>query len=467
MADFYSRVASASLKKESTADTPVTPDTFFDFLSEDIATEYAYTPSMPIENNRTKNIRPVDNKITAPTGSITLNVEPKKFGHFVNGVFGGVTTGRWLPIGTATGTFVVAETVTGGTSSATGVVAAVGEDYLLITGGSGTFTAAETITGGTSSATASVTSYVATIYGHEGKLPDSSIPTYSLQLNYDQIAIRYFGLRFTGFDTINQADNVITAQVQVKAKGQFRHAYVTAITTAGSGTKTLTVDQTLGLVASDTIKVFRPSTGLFLDFSTTGVKTHTVASVASATTITVTNLETALAVGDLIVLAPQTATYTIGSEFSWFGGTVFKYGDTVATLATDCAEDFEFTIVNEFEERYGACGADFEHRFPSVLVQKGLEASGSFTKYYDTEKKFMKLRRNTQQAIQFDTYGAVISGTTRNQLRIQFPGVNFDTYETNITEDDIVNEEVPFTGFYNATKAYTVKVVLVNDVSSY
>ena len=61
-----------------------------------------------------------------------------------------------LPISGETGTFVIGETVTGGTSSATGVIAKVFSDGLVLTTITGTFSANETITGGTSSATATV-----------------------------------------------------------------------------------------------------------------------------------------------------------------------------------------------------------------------------------------------------------------------------------------------------------------------
>jgi hypothetical protein len=54
------------------------------------------------------------------------------------------------------GPFVLAETITGGTSGATGVTAEVGTDYVAISGIVGTFQVGETITGGTSLATAVV-----------------------------------------------------------------------------------------------------------------------------------------------------------------------------------------------------------------------------------------------------------------------------------------------------------------------
>jgi len=422
MSELYTRVASASLKKETTAGTALTPDVFFELLSESLTTDYQYTPSMPIVANRTNNIRAVANVIPAPNGGISINVEPKKFGHFLNGIFGGVISGQYMRVSTISAAFTVGETITGGTSSSTAIVLAQGEDYFILGTVSGTFTVSETVTGGTSGSTAVVVLSSSSVYGHHGTLPQNSLPTYTVQINFAETAIRYFGMRFQGVDSIAQADNMITAELQCMALGQFRHGYVTETLSSGSGSKTITVDQTKGLVAGDTIKVYRPSTGTFLDFASSGVKTHTIGTVASATTITITNLQTALAVGDLICLAPQTATYSVGREFTWIGGSEWRYGDTLATVALDCAEDFSLVMTNEFEERFGACGANFENRFPKTLLQKGLQASGQFTKYYNDETKYSKLRRNTPQAMRFDTYGDEIGSTDiRNQIRFSYP----------------------------------------------
>lgn len=62
--------------------------------------------------------------------------------------------GGKLAISGTAGAFTVGETVTGGTSSATGVVYKVTSTEMVVHTVSGTFQTAETITGGTSSATA-------------------------------------------------------------------------------------------------------------------------------------------------------------------------------------------------------------------------------------------------------------------------------------------------------------------------
>lgn len=58
-----------------------------------------------------------------------------------------------LNISNVVGTFVAAETVTGGTSGATATVSSVGASSLVVSSVTGTFSAAEVITGGTSAAT--------------------------------------------------------------------------------------------------------------------------------------------------------------------------------------------------------------------------------------------------------------------------------------------------------------------------
>lgn len=469
MAETYSRAGSASLKKETTAGTPVTPDTFIPINDEGIASGFDYTPSIPISGNRSVNQRAIKNTIKAPTGNLNINVEPKTFGHILNGVTGGLTSGNFIDISGITGTFQSGETITGGTSTETATVDFVGDDFLIISSVSGTLTDGETLTGGTSSATATLGTYDSTVYGHASKLPADNSVGYSLQLNYSDRAIRYYGVRFHGIDSFAQSDNIITSGCQAMAQGLLRHAKVTAAVTSGAGAKSIPVDQTEGFVASDTIKVYRPSTGAFLDFSAASTLTHTIGTVDSANLeLDITNLETSLAIGDLIVLAPQTASYSIVDEYVWVGCSQMSIGDDKDNLSNFDAQDFSMMLSNEFEERHSARGTTFASRFPSDLLQKGLTGSGSFTLHNENEDFFRHYRLNTDQAVKLVTESGQIGSTGVNyKLEVLYPEVQFDNYDTNLSADDIVNEEVPFTSMYNSTAGYEVQVLLVNDVSSY
>lgn len=468
MSELYTRRATLALKKETTNNTPVIPNTFIPFEDEDLAVKFEYAMAQAVSGVRSMNRRAITGKINPGEGTINVKIEPKTFGHFLQGL-GVLTSGVVYPISSASGAFTVGETVTGGTSAQTAVVLAdVNGEYLLLGTISGAFTVGETITGGTSAKTAVVGTYNASVYGHVATLPVELVSSYSVQINYAENAIRYFGVRFTGLDALAQKDNVITAGIKCMAQGVFRHAKVTAITSAGAGAKTITVDQTLGLVATDTIKVWRPSTGAFLDFVSAAVKTHTVTSVTDALNFVVTNLETALAVDDLIMLAPQTATYSVDKEFPWVGGSEVFFGAAIGSTTSIAAEDFTMQISHGFEARYGAQGSAFSDRFPSAILQKGLEGGGSIKLYYRNEDFFRYLRKNVAGAVKFVAEGQAIAATTLlYTLKVYMPEVQFDSFDSNVDVDSLVDSEMPFKTFYNTSGGYEVKAFLMNDIASY
>lgn len=469
MAELYSKLASASLKKETTANAPQIPDTFFGITNEDLSAQYNFSNASSISGSRAINQRRVKNVIPAPAGNMNINVEPKAFGHFINGVYGGVQSGNLIKISSASAAFTVGETITGGTSSETAtVVAEHNGEYLIVSSPSGSFTDGETITGGTSSSTATVDAYDSTVYGHFGTLPDNSFDSYTLQFNFDQAAIRYMGVRFHKIDALGQSDNIITAGIGCITQGQFRHAKVTAVTTTGSGTKTITVDTTYGLVAGDSVKLFRIGTG-FLDFEASSDKVHTINAVTGDTTFTITDLETATAVGDLIVLAPQTPpNYSVGNEFAWIGCSTAKTGDDIDNLSTADIEDFSFVVNTEYEARHAANGNNLKYRFPKKLPAKGTMSSGTFKLAYEDEEFQSKLRDSTALALEVKSEGDEIGSTDiNNELRVVNPEIYLNPYQTNLGEDAIVDEDVPYTAFENNAQGYLTRMILVNDVASY
>lgn len=468
--EVYSRRGCASLKKQSALNTPVIPDTFFEFNKEETSADYLYGKSMPVIGNRAEAIGIYKSKLPAPVGTIEINVEPKTFGHFLNGLFGGLSSGNVMPITTASAGFTVGETITGGSSSKTAtVVADVDSNYLLLSSPSGDFTNGETVTGGGSKSTAVVVDFDSTVYGHVGSCPTELDTYYTLQINYVNNAIRYIGCHFYGIDGLGQNDNVLTATMKMMALGQFRHAKVTAITGAGAGAKTISVDQTYGIIATDSIKVFRPSTGLFLDFASAGVKTHSITSITNSTSFVVTNLETALAVGDLIMLAPQTPSYTTVDEFFFNGGTVAKIGGSNATLATADIEEFSFVIDNELEERHPLNSSGvLADRFPTLLVQRKNIGSGEIKTLYRNETFYSYFRQADAGVLEIVSTGGDIGSTTLDYLlSFRYGAVRFNKYDTALDVDNLVEEAVPFEAFYNSTVAYLAKVLLINNISSY
>lgn len=473
MASSYSRVSYMALKKETTENTAVTPDVFIPFMSEDIVTEWSGTFSQAIVSNRAVNYRPVDHAIPAPEGSVSLHVEPAFFGHFLLGAGGAISSGVYFPITSLSADFTVGETVTGGTSTETATVVKTSTegDYVLVSSPSGEFTDGETITGGTSGSTATLTKMDAQAIGHEVTWPqDSLATTYTVEFGFDGEAYRYTGVRF-GEIAWSQSDNVWTADVGVTARTEFKMARVTAITSSGAGSQTITVDQTTGLAASDTVKLYRPGTG-FQDFSASSVKTHTIDAVSNETAFTVTNLETSTAVGDLILLAPQTPSYTGESEFIWAGGTEARLGTSITTALAasgDCIEDFNLTITNNLEPRHCADGANTVNRFPGKVYTAGLDGTGTIMKTYENMEFLDKMRSNRQFALQLlSTADALPNAADFNYtLDIRIPDARHNPFMANISEDDIIGQDMEFQMFNSTSDGYFMKALLVNEETSY
>jgi hypothetical protein len=246
---------------------------------------------------------------------------------------------------------------------------------------------------------------------------------------------------------------------------------VTAVTTSGAGAKTISLDQTTGLVATDSIKVFRPSTGVFLDFVSTGVKTHTVATIPGETSITVTNLETSLAIGDLLVLAPQTPSYTVVDEFTWIGGSTVKSSTTVtlALAATaDSIEDFEMEVVNEIEPRHGENGLNVKDRFPAKNFLKGLTGTIKINRTYTDQAYLDKLRNGTALAYQIKHQAGAIGATIQYYtLDFRVPKAILQAFNPSISEDDLLAQEMTHDMYYDSTSGYFHKALLTNDIASY
>ena len=111
-------------------------------------------------------------------------------GDLLMGALGSTYKCQAIPVSSASGAFQVGETITGGTSSATGVVRYIQQTgaaaYTLFVVPTGTFQAAETVTGGTSSSTGTVGTLLATGSGSDHiflRLNSNNHPAYTIYGN--------------------------------------------------------------------------------------------------------------------------------------------------------------------------------------------------------------------------------------------------------------------------------------------
>lgn len=468
----YSRLSYMAIKQQVSDSLAVKPDIFLPFLSENISVEYQPVIATPVSATRVANMRPVPSAIPSPTGNITIEIEPKNLGWLLKGAYGAVVTGIYLPISGASGDFEVGETITGGTSTETAVVVAVSKerDYLLVAAPSGALTAGETITGGTSTETAVVTSYEATRFGHEFIAPQYGLPAFTLEFGYLNEAIRYVGATFNSFN-LSQNDNKIVAEIGVTALSQYAHSKITAGVSAGSGTITIPVDQTTGLVAGDIIKVFRPSTGEFIDITSAGVQTKAIATIPNENSVTISDLNVNILEGDRLVIAPQTPTYDISKELTWVGGALAKMANDNMGLAGAtgvCIEDFNLNLLNELEPRHCASGHNLVNRFPAKLHLKKIEATGNTTKTYVDVRQYIKLRNNDSVALAVEFVGSNIGSTQfKEEFKVRVPNIQFQNFAPNISEDALLEQQIEYVAFDAPNAGYYQKALLVNGINGY
>ena len=95
--------------------------------------------------------------------------------HYLGRVTTEDSEGGWKLTGTISDTFTLGETVTGGTSEATGLVSYSGSTYILVREVDGTFVVGETATGGTSEETCSAITAVDSITVGDGTFPEENI----------------------------------------------------------------------------------------------------------------------------------------------------------------------------------------------------------------------------------------------------------------------------------------------------
>lgn len=87
----FSRLGYVAIGLETTAGTPVVPSTYVELISEDIKADYGRQSVTGISGKRDAKLRSVDDKVSV-TGNLVIIVEPNTAGHFLRGCLGAPTT---------------------------------------------------------------------------------------------------------------------------------------------------------------------------------------------------------------------------------------------------------------------------------------------------------------------------------------------------------------------------------------
>jgi len=202
---------------------------------------------------------------------------------------------------------------------------------------------------------------------------------------------RFFGTVISKL-AFAQQDNLIKCTASLMPRKAFINSRVLGAVNSGT---TLTLDQTSGLLAGDSILILQKEDGY------TTVQTHIIDSTTDETTLVVTSAFNAqVDVDDIVVIKRATATYDQDLELTWLGGTAISTGDDIDNTAAENFEDFSIDFTNETEQRWFG-GKTAAARYPGDVLTKGYTGEGKIAKFYDSESKLDKARSNDKLAVRF------------------------------------------------------------------
>jgi len=201
--------------------------------------------------------------------------------------------------------------------------------------------------------------------------PKDVLPTYTVDIARAGCGYvnRFFGVRFVKA-VLSIDGNKLKMVVDVAAQRVFTNARVTAA--VGSGT-TLSLDQTSGIVAGDSLLV------LDKDAPGTTLATLTASAPSDENTVTVSTIAASLEVGDIAVIAAAVIDdedYARSKELTFVGGASVSFGkgrDAMQRLVarTNC-EQFEVTVDNGYKAVHAGTGINVVDRMPSTILLKGV-----------------------------------------------------------------------------------------------
>lgn len=324
----YANFGYLALKKESVAGTPVTPDTFVGILSESVVPNFNIVPVQTIAGERERNVRSVPGQIEI-SGDVEFYVEPKAIGHFLRALFGAPT---------------------------------------------------------------SQTLVAATSFRHVFEVSNTP-KTYTVDIQPADApwVHRFFGVQISKI-SFAQQNNIIKCTASLMPRKAFVNSRVLTAVAAGT---TLDLDQTSGLVAGDSILIIQKEDGY------TTVQERIIDSITDDTSLEVTVAFNAqVDVDDIVVIKRQTTDYDQDLEFAWLGGTEIATGDDVDNTTAEDFENFNVDFMNETEQRWFG-GKEETARYPGDVLTKGYVVEGNISKFYDSESKLDKARKNDKLGLRF------------------------------------------------------------------
>jgi len=286
--------------------------------------------------------------------------------------------------------------------------------------------------------------------------------SYTLEFDKGGIIHRYMGVEVRSIVPVFE-ENVMKLRLEVSALKQFS---IAPISSASGTTVTLATDYdpnpTDGVVAGDTIVLVDVSGGTSGD-----TEEVTISSVDSGTQLTVSSITGTYTTGDYCYVKAQSLSETLGAPFSW-ARTEFRFGTTaaVALTATHTALErgSEWRLYNRFEDDAGAKRSGSYD--PISLVRTIGDVELSAKQFFDDAVELQKWLSVTKVACVIRSFGALISGTTYNEIRVTINSMKIKESPDPMTSNEIIYLNQVYGAQYDTSDAQGMDVKVINDVAA-
>lgn len=249
-------------------------------------------------------------------------------------------------------------------------------------------------------------------------------------------------------------ENIAQFEVSLSALASFKVATVASVTGSGPYTITLNTDYdptpTKGLVVGDIIEV--------------GGINAIVDSVASATTITVSEDVSALSGGEQLFLRAQTPSYSLLTPFSW-ARTEYRFGaDASAALSAthtplDDGTEWELTHANEADEGAHTTGS----YDPSDLRRTIFDGTVTAVRVFNSLTQTEDFLDNNKQALVVRMFAG---NTSTYELRLTFNHLKSIEQTKETAFDSVTKTTDTLAPQVDASDGVAVGVTIINNLST-
>jgi len=289
-------------------------------------------------------------------------------------------------------------------------------------------------------------------YTYVATVGDSEV-YYTVDIKKGKYIERYIGVKANSLKPVYQ-DNTMQLEIALSALASFKVATVASVAGSGPYTINLNVDYdptpTKGLVVGDIIEV--------------GGINAVVDSIASVSSITVSEDVSALAGGEQLFLRAQTPSYTLLTPFSW-ARTEYRFGaDASAALSAthtplDDGTEWELVHSNEADEGANTTGS----YDPSDIRRTTFDATVTTVRVFEALTNVEDFLDNNKKALVIRMFAG---NTTTYEMRLTFNNLKITEQTKESASDSIVKLTDTLMPQYDSSDTQALSVTILNNLST-